>query len=354
MHAPLFSRVTLLVMAATLAGVALAAGLGGGAMFSPGQLHAGDSTVTTLGGVTSHAALGHDCAACHAAPWSTVRMADRCLACHEDTRAELGDSTALHGALDDPRNCLACHDEHLGATARLTRFTGFTVAHGQLGFPLDAHQTTAGGRPFGCGDCHGGDSFRLEPARCESCHREYQPAFVTAHLRDWGTDCRSCHDGTDRFSRGRFSHDTTGLRLDGAHSKAACADCHTGVTTLPGFARAPSDCAGCHARDDEHRGEFGRDCGACHDTRSWEGARIRHDVFPINHGSRRPSPCSTCHENRANYKQYTCYGCHEHSRDRVIRQHRGEVRTTNLDNCIRCHEGGREHGGHEGWGGDDD
>ena len=61
--------------------------------------------------------------------------------------------------------------------------------------------------------------------------------------------------------------------------------------------------------------------------------------------------CSTCHENRANYKQYTCYGCHEHSRDRVLRQHRGEVRTTNLDDCIRCHQGGREHG--EG-GGDDD
>ena len=37
-----------------------------------------------LGGVSSHAALGADCAACHTAPWSSQSMDDLCLACHTD------------------------------------------------------------------------------------------------------------------------------------------------------------------------------------------------------------------------------------------------------------------------------
>ena len=40
-------------------------------------------------------------------------------------------------------------------------------------------------------------------------------------------------------------------------------------------------------------------------------------MFPLDHGSRQPVACKTCHTDPANYKSYTCYNCHEHSRARV-------------------------------------
>ena len=36
-----------------------------------------------------------------------------------------------------------------------------------------------------------------------------------------------------------------------------------------------SDCASCHAKDDIHVGEFGRQCQRCHTTVSFAAAKIR-------------------------------------------------------------------------------
>ncbi len=53
----------------------------GGRWFSPGPLNA-QASGAELGGVTSHAATGGRCQACHTAPWDRTTLADRCLACH--------------------------------------------------------------------------------------------------------------------------------------------------------------------------------------------------------------------------------------------------------------------------------
>jgi hypothetical protein len=274
-------------------------------------------------------------------------MSERCLDCHTDIAVEVTDTNALHGALDGVRACLGCHTEHRGRSASLTRFDGSGAAHDRFGFSLAAHRRTAGGRPFACTDCHAGRSFRFAAASCVSCHRDYQADFLNRHLFAWGSDCRACHDGGDRFSRGRFSHDTTGFPLTGRHGQRDCADCHAGSRALAAFRSAPTDCVGCHRADDTHRGDFGTDCAACHGTDSWESARFDH-TFPLDHGDGGRIPCRTCHEQPRNWKSYTCYGCHEHTPQRIRREHLEEGIERNLDDCVRCHATGRKEEGERG------
>lgn len=339
--------------AALGAAVAVAAawvGSGGG-IFSPGALHAGRAGGAPVGGVASHAELSGSCAACHAPPVGDERMADRCLFCHTAVRAELGDTSALHGILPDAERCLACHVEHRGARGVLTEFAGEGFAHERLGFSLAAHRETVEGRPFNCSGCHAGESFRFEEARCVSCHTEYQPTFVARHVQAWGDGCRACHDGVDRFSG--FRHDTLVFRLTGSHTRVECVQCHAPVRTLAAFAEAPETCVGCHRDDDAHGGRFGADCAGCHGTTAWEDADFAH-TFPLDHGGEGAIPCVTCHTQASTarprggsaggpdvsaFRAYTCYGCHVHAPARIREEHLDEG-IRDFRSCVSCHATG--------------
>src|SRR5512136_3120942 len=126
-----------LITVLIVAGVALA---GQAAMFSPGALNARAEDGQVLGGVKSHAELVGNCTACHVDPWSSAVMASRCLSCHTDVRAQLNDPNSLHGALPDVMVCRACHPEHNGANAALTRVASNRFPHDRLKFKLTAHQ----------------------------------------------------------------------------------------------------------------------------------------------------------------------------------------------------------------------
>jgi hypothetical protein len=214
-----------------------------------------------------------------------------------------------------------------------------------------------------CGACHTAPwAAATMDAQCEACHTDIQAEqrdSTALHAAVASTTrCVACHTEhrgrtTTRTSFAGFAiqHERLGFALDGAHAAVTCEECHTPRDGRMRFTNTPSTCVGCHQADDTHKGTLGEDCAACHSTATWTGATIRHDAFPLDHGSREPVPCATCHTNSANYKVYTCYGCHAHDPARVARQHRGEVQATNLDNCLRCHAGGREHGerrGHDG------
>ena len=104
----------------------------------------------------------------------------------------------------------------------------------------------------------------------------------------------------------------------------------------------------CHRKDDEHRGEFGTDCAACHGVTAWKPATLEH-TFPIDHGEGGRVACKVCHEPGRPYREYTCYGCHEHTVPRIQRKHQEEgISGARLDDCVRCHATGREHEGGEG------
>jgi mono/diheme cytochrome c family protein len=86
-------------------------------------------------------------------------------------------------------------------------------------------------------------------------------------------------------------------------------------------------------------------CAQCHTPQAWKPATFDHNkYFPLdkNHNA----TCVTCHTSN-NYKQYTCYGCHEHTPANMQAKHREEG-VSDLDNCVRCHRSAS--GEHEGKG----
>ncbi|EFO79167.1 cytochrome c family protein [Oscillochloris trichoides DG-6] len=388
--------------------------LSGGTMFSPGPLSAQQRNGIALGGVTSHAAIGGDCGACHTSPWQARTMADACLECHSDIQSEIGNPATLHGALPDATKCMGCHVEHRGESASLTDAVLNEFPHAQLGFALDAHQYTADGQAFACADCHTPLTQNPRPSNaydgaavdCVGCHTQDQPTFMQQHQADFGSACMDCHDGVDRYSN--FDHASLRFPLEGLHQQVECGMCHTNTRTPEQFASTadtclschqeddvhegsygtdcaachtpsgwaqvtfdhsrtafpltgahmqlecvachknqvyqgtPTTCVGCHAEPQEHLGQFGTDCAACHVTSNWKNVIFEH-TFPLNHGGEGQIACATCHTNPPpnQYTTYTCYNCHAHNESEIRSKHLEEG-ISDYQDCMRCHPDGRE------------
>jgi len=280
--------------------------------------------------------------------------------------------------------------------------------HEGMGFSLNGHPLTAAREPFTCDDCHhdGVTTFALDT--CDTCHRQMDLAFMTAHTLSFGSACLDCHDGVDRFNE-NFDHNVFSFKLTGQHVGLACVQCHINARGLGDFAVTLQDCYSCHQPDDEHNGQFGTDCAACHNSSDWAAADFDHDRsnFPLTgahvdvaceschvngqfrglsttcvdchaepayhagqfgtdcaacHSARTWTPaefngqhtfplghgdgatCATCHP--ASFTTYTCYGCHEHDEGEVHEKHLDEG-IGNFQNCMECHPTGDEHEGGE-------
>ena len=161
--------------------------------------------------------------------------------------------------------------------------------------------------------------------------------------------CEACHAPTI-WNRARYDHAKTRFPLTGAHTKAACAQCHgTGK-----YGGTPSTCVSCH--QDDYNGaanpshvaaRFPTTCESCHSTTTWTGARFDHDqpYFPIFSGKHQGqwTSCGTCHTNPASYAQFTCLSCHTHSQTETDGHHRG-ISGYRYDSqaCYTCHRNGRK------------
>lgn len=133
-------------------------------------------------------------------------------------------------------------------------------------------------------------------------------------------DCMACHSDhagpklTQR-SRKPFSH-----ALLRAPVRELCETCH----------KAPAD--------NLHRQITGN-CAQCHKVEAWKPATFEHERFFVldkDHDTR----CETCHVAN-NYRQYTCYGCHEHTPANVRAEHVKEG-IANFENCVECHRSADE------------
>jgi hypothetical protein len=208
--------------------------------FSPGSLNAVSKT-SALGGVTSHARLGADCGSCHTAPWSSATMADRCMACHSDIRAEVQGRTGLHGHLvggSARATCRGCHTEHHGPGGALTVIDPAAFPHDLTGYSLRGHRRTAKGTAVTCRDCHPVDLAHFDQATCASCHGALNATFMSQHVAAFGRACTSCHNGADPFGAG-FSHTIFPISHGSRERQATCETCHPhGFTTYT--------CFGCH------------------------------------------------------------------------------------------------------------
>ncbi len=289
--------------------------------------HAGATTIEALAAtpttcVACHAAqdihegrLGSDCASCHtAATWQGAQddfdhglaefaLAGKhtgvaCLACHLDRRwTGIGTTCEACHAADDPHDgqfvqpCASCHTS--------AAWTPTTFDHSATRFKLVfAHAKPA------CAECHAKGQFANTPTTCIGCHRADD-----RHQGNLGTRCEACHKATT-WGTTTFTHDQARFRLTGAHASALCVRCHATLTEYRG---TPTTCYACHKADDEHKGKFGTDCGACHGTRSWSGATVDHSrtAFPLT-GVHRSVSCGSCHKNNVFSGTPTaCSACHK-------------------------------------------
>jgi hypothetical protein len=268
-------------------------------------------------------------------------MADRCLACHSEVATQLAGKTGVHGrmlgGLAAP-TCRGCHTEHKGASGALTVLDATRFPHDLTGYSLRGHWRTAQGTEFTCQQCHGSDLAHFDQAVCASCHEQMNPAFMARHEKAFGKTCLLCHNGKGADGT-NFDHNKLAFKLTGKHKTVACKQCHTDASSLKDPQKAPRECIACHAKDDNHQGSFGAQCGQCHSTDSWGGAKFDHKVFPVSHGARgQTTPCTTCHPNSTN--SYSCYGCHEHTPANTQREH-PKLTPAQLADCIKCHKGGR-------------
>ena len=196
------------------------------------------------------------------------------------------------------------------------------------GKPIAAHAELA----TDCFACHT-PFIGSTPEKCIACHKvaeigikttkglaiDTEEKNVAFHQKLTEEDCVACHSdhkGVQAFRPiGQFSHQL----LEPA------------VETL---------CDSCHANPgDALHQKIEGNCSSCHTQERWTPATFDHDEhfrFDRDH----TTDCSTCHMNN-DYSNYTCYGCHEHSRSKIREEH-VEEGIYDYENCVECHRSGDE------------
>jgi hypothetical protein len=207
--------------------------------------------------------------------------------------------------------CLDCHDG-------VDRF-GKGFDHNAFAFRLTGKHVA-----LACVQCHInaralGD-FPATLQDCSSCHQKDDP-----HAGRFGADCSQCHTANG-WTPAKFDHNLAAFKLQGEHQEVACEACHVNRQ----FKGTPADCYSCHQQDDEHNGQFGKDCSACHDPSSWDHVSFDHNKsnFPLT-GAHANLDCQKCHASGQFAGLSTaCVSCHS---DPAF--HAGMFGT----DCVSCH-----------------
>jgi hypothetical protein len=228
------------------------------------------------------------CDDCHHGDITTFAL-DSCDACHR--QMDLGFMTAH--TLSFGSACLDCHD----GVDRL----GKSFDHSVFSFKITGKHVG-----LACVQCHIdaralGD-FGATPQDCYSCHYPDEP-----HEGRFGLDCGQCHTA-DGWSPAKFDHNLAAFKLEGRHSEVACESCHANRQ----FKGTPIDCYSCHQQDDDHNGQFGTDCSACHNPSSWDNVHFDHNRsnFPLT-GAHAGVACERCHSSGQFAGLSTaCASCH--------------------------------------------
>ncbi|MCU7923455.1 MAG: class III cytochrome C family protein [Candidatus Thiodiazotropha sp. (ex Dulcina madagascariensis)] len=196
------------------------------------------------------------------------------------------------------------------------------------GKPIDAHAEIA----TDCFACHT-PFFGSTADKCIACHAVEEIGIKTTlglpiakekknvafHQQLIEEDCVACHSdhkGVKAFRPiGRFSHDLL-------------------------IADLRQQCDGCHGNPgDALHLKIEGNCAQCHTQEAWLPATFDHDDY-FRFDRHHDSECATCHIND-DYANYTCYGCHEHSRSEIREEH-VEEGIYDYESCVECHRSGDE------------
>jgi len=222
--------------------------------------------------------------------------------------------------------------------------TAFHAArHAQTEFPLVGRHVAVE-----CGKCHkplvvngaplvlaashsGGAAtvprqFHFPSLACGTCHADPHQTKLA---------CDTCHTPEQWKAVRAYQHPPEAkARVEGAHQKLACIECHKpsaaadaggAAQAAPRFGGTPTQCLGCHAARDAHGGQFmsdpEEDCSKCHVIEHWNGEAFSHDRarYTLNRVHRNLE-CAKCHKQQreAAGKKYRVYrgtpparlGCH--------------------------------------------
>lgn len=316
----------------------------------------------------AHAKIENQCGQCHK-PFTKDAQDSLCLSCHKPIAADVTAKTGYHGRSPLMRgvSCSYCHDDHKGRDADIVHFDVALFQHGSTDYPLTGlhrsvacaschakgtpyakapstcfachdkdqphkralgdkceacHKTTSwsdrlvfdhsktryplrgGHARVACLSCHLGEIYKGLPSGCNDCH-----AIQDVHQRKFGTDCQRCH-GESKWQDAKFDHGKDGkFPLLGAHAAAKCQACHGSSVRN----RLPTACFDCHAKQDVHKGQLGKQCGSCHAEKAWRvDVKFDHDLtrFPLT-GLHKAVPCEFCHTSPA-FKgaALACKACH--------------------------------------------
>lgn len=184
-----------------------------------------------------------------------------------------------------------------------------------------------------CESCHT-PHVGIEAKSCIGCHATAAPFIAKPSLRFHLTmsDCRGCHiEHEGASSLVKMDH-TIVARLgyrqsswpqsgDNLESLAARILEHLDLRKDHTGLEAHLNCSACHANRDRHRGLFGSDCAACHNSTKWTIAGFRHPPQSAN-------DCAQCHQAPPSH-----YMMHfEMVSQKVARQEHAKV-----EQCHLCH-----------------
>jgi len=248
-------------------------------MLNPGEL------------VEGHQKLNEKCLSCHKPFWGISN--DKCISCHK--LSEIGKDTLhindtiknkekflFHQNLAN-QECASCHTDHKGVKPDMPLSS----------FPHELLSETVISK---CSGCHNKPS--------DNIHQQIS------------VSCNNCHNTKGWKSSVVFNHDM----IQGTDK---------------------NNCASCHQKpNDSYHNLFKDNCNKCHSTSKWVPSSFDHSAY-FQLAEDHNAKCNTCHTNN-NFSTYTCYGCHEHSQNKIMEEH-NKHGINNFSNCASCHRSGNEH-----------
>ncbi len=265
-----------------------------------------------------------------------------CQACHKKNK-KTGKATPYHQA---PKQCVKCHksdDAHDGRLGKQcgschaqTRWQDFRFDHATTKFKLKGKH-----KGVECRLCHPQERYSGVPGKCVACHKGDDK-----HKGRYGKKCQDCHSVSGWGSQ-KFDHNKdTDYPLKGRHKSVSCQQCHRSEgfkvyvkeNTKKKNKKATTGCYACHRLQDEHKGQYGRKCHACHTVKTWNKPTFDHKKtdFPLK-GKHKKVACGDCHPGvlyEENLKT-DCFSCHR--QDDVHHEKQGKE-------CQECHnEKGWQH-----------
>ena len=196
-----------------------------------------------------------------------------------------------------------------------------------------------------CTQCHEAGQ-QVSDTKCLACHKELQPEIAKStgfhgRIPPGQRSCNACHhehqgkdfELIDWGAKGKksFDHAKTGFLLKGKHAALDCAKCHEKPQTFLGM-EGKTSCLACHK--DEHRGQLGTNCAACHNENAWKpapGFNHAKTDFALR-GAHIKVDCAKCHAREGDFTRFkpvahdSCTSCHKDPHESRF----------GVD-CTRCH-----------------